>query len=239
MVKNEIETVLNLADTLNQRVIGQRHALEMIAPAHPDLAREARQPEQADRRVHAVRSVRRRQDRNRADAGRSALRRRAERHHDQHERVPGGAHRLDAQGLAPRIRRLRRGRRPHRGGPAPPVQRRAARRSREGAFRRPRAVLPGLRQGLDGGRRGPPHRLQEHDHPADVERRHRADHEHVQGPGADAGSGGDRERAAGAALEKISCGVARTAGRNSVLSIERRDARQHRPPAARPDRAGA
>ena len=31
MVKNEIETVLRLADTLNQRVIGQRHALEMIA----------------------------------------------------------------------------------------------------------------------------------------------------------------------------------------------------------------
>ncbi len=31
MVKNEIETVLNLADALNQRVIGQRHALDMIA----------------------------------------------------------------------------------------------------------------------------------------------------------------------------------------------------------------
>ena len=31
MVKNEIETVLNLADTINQRVIGQKHALEMIA----------------------------------------------------------------------------------------------------------------------------------------------------------------------------------------------------------------
>jgi type VI secretion system protein VasG len=31
MVKNEIEAVLNLADTLNQRVIGQRHGLEMIA----------------------------------------------------------------------------------------------------------------------------------------------------------------------------------------------------------------
>jgi type VI secretion system protein VasG len=30
MVKNEIETVLSLADTLNQRVIGQRHGLEMI-----------------------------------------------------------------------------------------------------------------------------------------------------------------------------------------------------------------
>jgi type VI secretion system protein VasG len=31
MVKNEVETVLKLADTLNQRIIGQRHALEMIA----------------------------------------------------------------------------------------------------------------------------------------------------------------------------------------------------------------
>lgn len=31
MVKNEIEAVLNLGDTLNQRVIGQRHALDMIA----------------------------------------------------------------------------------------------------------------------------------------------------------------------------------------------------------------
>ena len=31
MVKNEIETVLNLAESLNQRVIGQRHGLEMIA----------------------------------------------------------------------------------------------------------------------------------------------------------------------------------------------------------------
>ena len=31
MVKNELEAVLKLADTLNQRVVGQRHALEMIA----------------------------------------------------------------------------------------------------------------------------------------------------------------------------------------------------------------
>ncbi|MGB7218843.1 MAG: type VI secretion system ATPase TssH [Vicinamibacterales bacterium] len=31
MVKNEIETVLNLAEALSQRVIGQRHGLEMIA----------------------------------------------------------------------------------------------------------------------------------------------------------------------------------------------------------------
>jgi type VI secretion system protein VasG len=31
MVKNEVESVLRLADTLGQRIIGQRHALEMIA----------------------------------------------------------------------------------------------------------------------------------------------------------------------------------------------------------------
>ena len=31
MVRNEIETILNLADILEQRIIGQRHALEMIA----------------------------------------------------------------------------------------------------------------------------------------------------------------------------------------------------------------
>jgi type VI secretion system protein VasG len=31
MVKNEVEAILHVADTLNQRVIGQRHGLEMIA----------------------------------------------------------------------------------------------------------------------------------------------------------------------------------------------------------------
>ena len=31
MVKNEIAAVLDLAETLNRRVIGQRHALDMIA----------------------------------------------------------------------------------------------------------------------------------------------------------------------------------------------------------------
>ena len=31
MVKNELEAILNLADTMNQRVVGQRHALDLIA----------------------------------------------------------------------------------------------------------------------------------------------------------------------------------------------------------------
>ena len=66
MVKNEIETVLNLARRAqpagDRPASRARHDRE----AHPDVAREARQPEQADRRLHAVRSVGRRQDRNRA-----------------------------------------------------------------------------------------------------------------------------------------------------------------------------
>ena len=81
-----------------ERVVGQDHAHGDDRPAHPDLARRPGKPEQADRRVHAVRPVGRRQDRDGAGAGRGALRRRAERHHHQHERVPGGAHRLDPEG---------------------------------------------------------------------------------------------------------------------------------------------
>ena len=186
MVKNEVEALLNLADTLNQRVIGQRHALEMIA-----------------RRIHTSRA---KLDNPNKPIGvfmlcgpsgvgktetaltlaEALVRRRAERRHDQHERVPGEAHRLHAQGIAARLCRLRRGRHPDRGRPPASLQRRPAGRDREGALRRARAVLPGLRQGVDGGRRRPLHRLQEHGHPADVERRHRAHREHVQGPRAHA-----------------------------------------------------
>ena len=160
--------VLRLGETLGQRVIGQQHGAGHDRPAHPDLARAARQPEQADRRVHAVRHLGRRQDRDRARAGRGAVRRRAERHHHQHERVPGGAHGLHAQGRAAGLRGLRRRRHPDRGGAPPALQRGAARRGREGAPRRARAVLPGLRQGPHGRRRRPHDRLQEHDHPADL-----------------------------------------------------------------------
>ena len=84
MVEDEVETVLKLADILNQarRRPGPRPADDR--QAHRDQPRQARQPEQADRRVHAVRPVRRRQDRDRAGARRGALRRRAEHDHHQH-----------------------------------------------------------------------------------------------------------------------------------------------------------
>ncbi len=153
MLTDEIHTVLTLKDRLEQRVIGQSHALEAIA----SRIRTAREPDgsaEANRRLSARRAERRRQDRNRHHAGRGALRRGAEPHHDQHERVPGGAHGLVAQGLAAGLRRLRRGGRPDRGGPASPLLRRPPRRGRESAPRRHGALLPGVRQGNAGGRRG-------------------------------------------------------------------------------------
>ena len=153
MVKNEIETVLKLADTINQRVVGQKHGLDMIArriqtsraaldnPNKPIGVFLLCGPSGVGKTETAL-----------ATRG-GALRGRAKRHHDQHERVPGGAHGLHAQGIASRLRRLRRGRRPDRGRAPQAVQRRASRRGRESAPRRPRDLLPGLRQGLDGGRR--------------------------------------------------------------------------------------
>jgi type VI secretion system protein VasG len=58
-----------------QRVIGPGPRDGDDRQAHPDLARRPRQPEQADRRVHAGRHLGRRQDRDRAGPGRSAVRR--------------------------------------------------------------------------------------------------------------------------------------------------------------------
>ena len=186
MVKDEVQAILTLEKTLGKRVVGQDHALAMIARRMQTSRAGLENPEQAHRRVHAVRALRRRQDGDGAGAGGGALRRRAEPHHHQHERVPGGAHRLDAEGLAARLRRLRRGRRADRGGAPKALLRRPARRGGEGAPGRPRDLLPGVRQGDDGRRRGPADRLQEHRHPAHHQRRLRADHGHVPRPGAQA-----------------------------------------------------
>ena len=66
MVKDEIENVLRLPEILNRRIIGQSHGLAMIAKRIETNRAQARQSKQADRCVHAVRPVRRRQDRDRA-----------------------------------------------------------------------------------------------------------------------------------------------------------------------------
>ncbi len=125
MVRDEIETVLKLPEILNRRVVGQSHGLADDRQADRDQPRQARQSLEADRRVHAGRPLRRRQDRDRAGAGRDAVWRRAEHDHHQHVGVPGGAHRLVAEGRAARLCRLWRGRAADRGGAAQALQRRS------------------------------------------------------------------------------------------------------------------
>ena len=58
-----------------------------------------------------------------------------------------------------------------------------ARRGREGARERAGNLLPGVRQGRAAERRRRGRELQEHDHPAHLERRHRHHHEGVRRPG--------------------------------------------------------
>ena len=139
--------------------------------ADRDQSRQARQSEQADWRFHAVRPLRRRQNGDGARPRRNALWRRAEHHRDQYVGVPGGAHRLDAQRRASRLCRLWRRRAPDGGGAPAALQRHPARRDRKGPSRRARDLLPGVRQGGDGRRNRPADRLQEHAHPADLQRR--------------------------------------------------------------------
>ena len=178
MVTDEIHTVLSLKDRLEERVIGQSHALEAIAQRIRTAAREPDRPAPADRRLPARRAQRRRQDRDRPDAGRDALRRRAQHDHRSTCREYQEAHTVSRlKGSPPGLRRLRRRRRADRGRPPPALLRRPARRGREGPPRRHGALLPGLRQGHARGRRGARDRLQEHRHPPDLQRRHRHRHE--------------------------------------------------------------
>ena len=63
MVADEIATVLNLKTKLEERVIGQPQGLDAIAQRIRTSRAEPHRPAQADRRVHARRPQRRRQDR--------------------------------------------------------------------------------------------------------------------------------------------------------------------------------
>jgi type VI secretion system protein VasG len=116
MVKNEVESVLRLADTLNQRVIGQKHALDMIARRIQTSRARLDNPNKPIGVFMLCGTSGVGKTETGAGAGGVAVRRRAEPDHHQHERVPGGAHRLHAEGRAARLRRLRRGRRADRGG---------------------------------------------------------------------------------------------------------------------------
>ena len=142
-----------------------------------DLARDspftcrAEEPQSSGGQLHLPRADRRRKDRTGARARQLPVRQRQRADPLRHVRVHGEALGVEADWLAARIRRARRGRSAHREGEAESVLGGAARRDREGA--------PGhLQHPAAGVRRRPPHRwprqpgeLQEHDHHHDLEHR--------------------------------------------------------------------
>ena len=142
-------------------------------PRDPPDARRPEGPEAPRGFVHLPRPDRRREDRAREDPRRVPLRRRGRAHPARHVRVHGEAHRQPARRLAPGLRRLRRGRPAHRGGPAQAVQRGAVRRGREGAPRRLQHAAADPRGRAAHRRPGPHGRLQEHGAHHDLEPRHR------------------------------------------------------------------
>jgi type VI secretion system protein VasG len=239
MVRDDAQSVLRLGEILSARVVAQPDALETIS--------------------RRIRTARARLDNPNKPVGvfllcgpsgvgktetalalsEALVRRRAEPRDHQHERVPGVAHRLHAEGRAARLRGLWRRRRAHRGRAPPALQRGAARRDREGAHRRARDLLPGVRQGLDGRRRGPPHRLSQHRDHHDLQRRHRPGHAAVRRPDPAPRPRAAGRRAARAAAQGVRARAARAAGCSALLPVAGRCVASHHPSSTRPHRGAA
>ena len=149
---------------------GDRDRLEGRAPR----PRRPQGPKRPDRLVHLPRPDRRRQDGPRQGARRVHVRQRRRAHQDRHERVHGAAQRVAPGRSASRLRRLRRGRPAHRGGPPQDLLRGPARRDREGAPGGLQHPAPDLRRRAPDGRQGPPGRLPQHDHHHDQQPRREA-----------------------------------------------------------------
>ena len=204
MVKNEVETVLKLADMLEQRIIGQRHALEMIArriqtsraaldnPGKPIGVFMLAGPSGVGKTETALALAE-----SLYGGEQNVITINMSEFQEAHTvstlkgAPPGYVGYGEGGVLTEAVRRTT-------------VQRRAAGRSRKSPSRRARDLLPGLRQRLDGRRRRPHDRLQEHADPADHQRRHRSDHEHVQGSRTDARPGRHRQGLARTAAESLS-----------------------------------
>ena len=138
---------------------------------HPPVARRPQEPDAAGRQLHLPGPDRRRQDRARARARQLPVRQRPRADPLRHVRVHGEALGLEADRLAARLRRPRRGRPAHREDQAQPVLGRAARRDREGAPGSVQHPAAGLRGRPPDRRPRQPGQLQEHDPDHDVEHR--------------------------------------------------------------------
>ena len=121
-----------LEESLGRVVFGQEEAVQAGRARHQALARRPRPARSSGRRVPLHRPDRRRQDRAR-QAARAAPRQRVPAL--RHERVHGEARRGPADRRASGLRRLRAGRPARRRRPHASLQRRPARRDREGASR--------------------------------------------------------------------------------------------------------
>jgi type VI secretion system protein VasG len=235
MVKNEIETVLKLADTLNQRVIGQKHALEMIA-RRIQTSRAGLENPQKPIGVFML-------------AGTSGVGK-TETALALAETLYGGEQNLITINMsefqeAHTVSTLK-------GAPPGYVGYGEGGVLTEAVRRRPYSVVL-----LDEVEKAHPDvheiffQVFDKGFMEDGEGRlidfkntliiltsnvgQRADHEHVQGPRAAAGSRGHRQGAARAAAEGLPGGAARAPGGHPLLPAQRRDDRQHRPAAAGPD----
>ena len=130
-------------------------------------------PHRPDRVVPVPRPDRCRQDRARAHARRLPVRRRAGDGAHRHVGVHGEALGVAARRRAARLRRLRRGRPAHRGGPPPPVRGDPARRDREGAPRRVQRPVAAHGRRSPHRRSGSHGRLHEHGRDHDQQPRRR------------------------------------------------------------------
>ncbi len=134
-------------------------------------ARRPAGPAPADRLVHVPGADRRRQDRAHQGARRIPVRRRDRADPHRHVGVHGEARGRAADRRASRLRRLRGGRRAHRGGAAAALSGDPVRRDREGAPGRVQRAAAGARRRAPDRRAGPHGRLPQHADRDDVEPR--------------------------------------------------------------------
>ena len=173
LMEGEVEKLIKMEERLHDRVVGQDTAVEAVSNALRRSRAGTPGPGSPDRHLPVHRPDRGRQDRAGSRARGVHVRLRAGDGAHRHVRVHG-----EALGVAPgrraaRLRRIRGGRPADRGGSAPALQRRPARRDREGSRRRVQRAA-----GADGRRTadrrpGPHGRLQEHRPDHDLERRRR------------------------------------------------------------------
>ena len=196
MLEGEQAKLLRMEDKLRQaRGRPGRRARGGVGRGAP-RARRPPGPEPPDRLVHLPRPDRRRQDRDRARARRVPVRRRARDGAHRHERVRREALRLAPDRRAAGLRRLRGGRRAHRGGAPAPLQRAAVRRDREGAPGRVQRLPADPRRRPAHRRPGPHGRLPQRRPDHDLEHRQPAHRLARRGPSATRCCGASTRRCA-------------------------------------------